>query len=120
MPQLGEGIEQALFGRLGDDEVVHRVSGLDELRDGTDRLVDVRLRGFPVFFRLVHLDSGVQEADDPTDVLPRNVTTRFPDAAALRALHDPFVAVRLSRPQFLLGIAANFATDARPKTPYRI
>ena len=120
VPQLGEGVEQALLRRFGEDQIVHRVSGRDELRDGTDRLMQVRLRGFPLLVRLVDLDAGVEEADDPTDVLPRNVATRFANATALRALHNPFVAVRLPRSHSSQASRANFAADARPKTPYRI
>src|SRR5439155_20012376 len=87
---------------------------VDGLRDGPDRFMQVRLRGFPFLVRLGDLDAGVEEADDPTDVLPRNVATGLANATALPALHGPFVAVRLPRPHSSQASRPNFAADARP------
>src|SRR5256885_15159876 len=72
----------------------------------------MRLRRFAVVVRLIDLDARVEETDDPTDVIPGHMPARFADAAALRALHDPLVAVLFPRPN---SSAECRADGARPR-----
>src|SRR5207302_6877768 len=82
---------------LGQDDVRHLVSRLHDLGHGPDRLVQMRLRRFAVVVRLIDLDARVEETDDPTDVIPGHMPARFANAPALRALHDPQVAILFPR-----------------------
>ena len=98
VPKLREGVEDPFPRLVGQDDVRHLVSRLDDLGHGPDRLVQMRLWSFAVVVRLIDLDACVEETDDPTDVIPGHMPARFADAAALRALHDPLVAVLFPRP----------------------
>ena len=99
VPQFRQGVEQALPRRLGEDEVPHREARYDDLRDGTGGLMDVRFGRLALVLRLVHFDAGIEEPDDPTNVVSGNVAARLADAPTLRALHDPFVPVLFPHPR---------------------
>src|SRR5207253_124543 len=96
--KLREGVEDPFPRLVGQDDVRHLVSRLDDLGHGPDRLVQMRLRRFAIVVRLIDLDARVEETDDPTDVIPGHMPARFADAAALRAFHDPLIAILFPRP----------------------
>src|SRR5437870_1416129 len=74
---------------------------------------------FAVVVRLIDLDACVEETDDPTDVIPGHMPARFTDAAALRALHDPLVAILFPRPDSSAERRARWCPSAgeKPRHP---
>src|SRR5207302_5193605 len=116
VPKLREGVEDPFLRLLGQDNVRHLVSRLDDLGHGPDRFVQMRFRRFAVVVRLIDLDARVEESDDPTDVIPGHVPARFADAAALRALHDPLVAVLFPRPDSSASRRARWCPGRGRKT----
>ena len=119
MPKLREGVEDPLLRLVSQDNVRHLVSRLHDLGHRPDRFVQMRLRRFVVVVRLVDLDARVEETDDPTDIIPGHVPARFADAAALRALHDPLVAVLFPRPDSSASRRARWCPSAgeKPRHP---